>query len=93
MHITVHLGLLALFVFFAFAFGLIIRLIQVRALRHQILDLEKDKMQDHAEILQLQKKLTEQQLRLTATAATPVVPIKEKESGKPDEGKGIRATQ
>ncbi len=93
MHITVHLGLLALVVFLAIAFGLIIRLIQVRALRHQILDLEKDKMQDHAEILQLQKKLAEQQLRLTATVATPVVPLKEKESGKPDEGKGIRATQ
>jgi hypothetical protein len=93
MHITVHLGLLALVVFFAFAFGLIIRLLQVRALRGQVLDLEKDKMLDHAEILQLQKKLAEQQQRLTAPAATPVVPLKDKEAGKPEEGKGIRATQ
>ncbi|ULQ51101.1 hypothetical protein [Flavihumibacter fluvii] len=93
MHITVHLGLLALVVFFAFAFGVIFRLLQVRSLRRQILELEKDKMQDHSEILQLQRKLAEQQQRLNSPVATPVVPLKEKESGKSDEGKGIRATQ
>ncbi|MBZ5858488.1 hypothetical protein [Flavihumibacter profundi] len=93
MHITVHLGLLAFAVFSAFAVGIIFRIAQVRSLRNQVLELEKEKMQDHAEILQLQKKMAELQAKLSTPIATPVVPLKEKESGKPEEGKGIRATQ
>jgi hypothetical protein len=93
MHITVHLGMLALVFFVSIGFCLILRLAQLRSLRHQVLELEKEKMQDHSEILQLQKKLSELQVRLTAPGATPVVPLKEKESAKPEEGKAIRATQ
>jgi hypothetical protein len=92
MQITVHLGLLALVVFCAFAFGLIIRYFEVKALQSRVLDLEKEKMLDHAEILQLQKKLADQHLRVTGLAATPVVPLKEKELGKAEDAKGIRAT-
>lgn len=93
MHITIHLGLIAAAVLGAFVFGLIIRAVQVSSLRRQVLELEKEKMQDHAEILQLQRKLADQQLRINSTAATPVVPLIDKDSNKPDEGKGIRATQ
>ena len=92
MHITVHLGLLALVVFCAFAFGLILRYFEVKALQSRVLDLEKEKMHDHSEILQLQKKIADQHPRGTGLAATPVVPLKDKELGKPEEAKGIRAT-
>lgn len=94
MQITVHLGLLALVMLCAFVAGLLFRILQVKALRRQILELESEKMQDHAEILQLQKKIADQQQsRTNPPAATPVVPLIEKESGQPDNGKNKRASQ
>lgn len=93
MHINLHIGLIVLMLAIAFAVGIAFRLIQIRSLRNQVLELEKDKMQDHAEILQLQRKLAELQSRLAQPVATPVVPLIEKEQQKPDGGKGIRASQ
>lgn len=94
MQITVHLGLLALVMLCAFVAGLLFRVLQVRSLRRQILELESEKMQDHAEILQLQKKNADlQQARASQPAATPVVPLIDKDPGQPDNGKNKRATQ
>jgi hypothetical protein len=93
MHVNLPIGLIVLMLAIAFAIGITFRLIQIRSLRNQVLELEKDKMQDHAEILQLQRKLSELQSSLAQPVATPVVPLIEKEQHKPDGGKGIRASQ
>jgi hypothetical protein len=92
MHITVHLGLLVIGFFCAFLAGLIFRLIQLRILRHQIFQLEKDKLLDHAEILQLQKKIANMGRSITTdSGSTPVVLLKEKDSNLPEKGKNKKA--
>ncbi len=94
MQITVHFGVLALGLGAAVAVGLIFRLAQVKSLRKQILELEREKMQDHAEILQLQKQLADtQQAKYSQQAATPVVPLMDKEIGAVDLSKNKRASQ
>ena len=40
-------------------------MVQVNILRKQVLELEKEKMDDHAEILQLQKQLADLQSKLS----------------------------
>ena len=91
MEITVHLGLLVLAGTLAFFAGLLFRWIQVRLLRKQLLDLEKEKMEDHAEILSLQRKLSES-VNSSNPAATPVVPLKDKDV-QTDNGKNKFASQ
>lgn len=88
---NVHLGLLALLLVLAFALGFLFRAFGIKKIRDQVFDLERDKMQDHAEILQLQKLLSEKQERASAPASTPVVPLKE--NGQPENGKNKRASQ
>ncbi len=77
----------------SFVIGLLLRLVQVRILRKQVLELEREKMEDHAEILHLQKLLADQQSRPDSLPATPVVSLKDKDSGQPDNNKNFRATQ
>jgi hypothetical protein len=61
-------------------------------LKRQIFEMEKEKMLDHAEILQLQKALAGIQATKQNTASTPVVPIKDKEPNQVENGKNFRAT-
>ncbi|KIC96149.1 hypothetical protein [Flavihumibacter solisilvae] len=91
MQITVHLGLLVLAGALAFSVGLLFRWIQVKLLRKQLLELEKEKMDDHAEILSLQRKLSDS-VNSSHPAATPVVSLKEKDS-QTDNGKNKLASQ
>ncbi len=93
MVIKVHLGLLALLFLLSFLAGMLLRYLQARSLRNRVLELEGEKMQDHAEILQLQKKLAEKQDRNNPPVSTPVVPIKDKDSSQPDAGKSKIASQ
>ncbi|HEY8397114.1 MAG TPA: hypothetical protein VIK80_04180 [Flavihumibacter sp.] len=94
MQITVHFGMVALGLGSAFLMGYLIRTMQIKSLRNQILELEREKMQDHAEILQLQKQIAEyQQSRQFNQASTPVVPLKEKEIVSGDLSKNKRASQ
>jgi hypothetical protein len=67
---------------------------QIKSLRKQIMELEREKMQDHAEILQLQKQLADfQQSRANLQTPTPVVPLMEKDLGAVDLSKNKRASQ
>lgn len=94
MQITVHFGMLALGLGSAFIVGLLFRMMQVKSLRKQVLELEREKMQDHAEILQLQKQLADiQHTKYNQQAATPVVPLMEKELAAGDLSKNKRASQ
>jgi hypothetical protein len=94
MQITVHFGVIALGLGAAVSIGLLFRLGQIKSLRKQIMELEREKMQDHAEILQLQKQLADyQHSKYNQQAATPVVPLMEKELGTGDLSKNKRATQ
>lgn len=94
MQITVHFGMVALGLGSALLVGLLFRTMQIKSLRKQVLELEREKMQDHAEILQLQKKLADnQQSRFIHQASTPVVPLKDKELVTGDLSKTKRATQ
>ncbi|WP_156123748.1 hypothetical protein [Flavihumibacter sp. ZG627] len=93
MHITLHPGLIVLAMAGSFIFGLMIRMVQVNILRKQVLELEKEKMDDHAEILQLQKQLADLQNKPSnPSVSTPVVPIMDKDSGQPDAGKNYWAS-
>ena len=94
MQITVHFGVIALGLGAAVSIGLLFRLGQIKSLRKQIMELEREKMQDHAEILQLQKQLADyQHSKYTQQAPTPVVPLMEKELGTGDLSKNKRASQ
>ena len=92
LHINLHFGILALLLFLAFVAGFFLRSLNINSLRERVLELEREKMQDHAEILQLQKKMSEkQQDKASSPAATPVVALKE--NGQPDGGKNRLASK
>ncbi|MCF1716574.1 hypothetical protein L0U88_18170 [Flavihumibacter sp. RY-1] len=94
MQITVHFGVIALGLGAAVCVGLFFRMGQVGSLRKQIMELEREKMQDHAEILQLQKQLADlQHSRSSQQTPTPVVPLIEKDLGAGDLSKNKRASQ
>lgn len=97
MQITVHLGLLALVMLCAFGAGLLFRFLQVRSLSRQILELEREKMHDHAEILQLQKQMAalmqERNPDHAAAQTTRIVPLKDKGTDQPNNGNHKRASQ
>lgn len=94
MQITVHFGVIALGLAAAVSVGLLFRMAQIKSLRKQIMELEREKMQDHAEILQLQKQLADfQQSRANQQTPTPVVPLMEKDLGAVDLSKNKRASQ
>lgn len=91
LHMNLHLGVIALLLFLAFVVGFFVRSLNINALRNRVLELEREKMQDHAEILQLQKKMSEKQERAVSAGSTPVVALKE--NGQPDGGKNRLASQ
>ncbi|GAO41684.1 hypothetical protein [Flavihumibacter petaseus] len=92
MHITIHLGLLVLWALCSFLAGLVFRFLQARYLKNQLLQLEREKLENHAEILQLHKKLSELRAANENQNGTPVVQFKEKEANQPtDAGKNKRA--
>ncbi|MFT4024837.1 MAG: hypothetical protein QM664_13760 [Flavihumibacter sp.] len=91
LHLNLHFGLIALILLLAFLAGFFVRSLNISYLRNQVLELERDKMLDHAEILQLQKKIAEKQKKPAARTSTPVVALKE--NGQPEGGKNRLASQ
>lgn len=93
LQITVHIGVLALGLGGAFVVGLLARTSQLSSLRKQITELEREKMDDHAEILQLQRQVADfQNLASKDAASAPVVPLIDKEPSAKELSKNKRAS-
>ena len=71
---------LAGIVLISFFLGLMIRRAQIKSYKKKILELEKEMLSNHADILELQKHkaLLEQNLQ---ASKIPVIPLKSKEEG------------
>jgi hypothetical protein len=62
-----------------FTVGFLLRGAQIKKLRKKVLDLEKEMMSSHAEILELQKEKLQLEEKLKRSSQIPVIPINAKE--------------
>lgn len=62
-----------------FTVGFLFRTAQIKKLRGKVLDLEKEMMSSHAEILELQKEKLQLEEKLKRSSQIPVIPINSKE--------------
>lgn len=80
IELKLNVFVLAGLVFFAFLTGFIIRRSQIKSYKKKVLELEKEMLSNHADILELQKQKTQLEHNLQASKI-PVIPLNPKEEG------------
>lgn len=86
IELVIHVLWLPLVIAISVMAGMLFRIVQLKKFRKQVLFLESEMMNNHAEILKLQQKLAPFE-KSSAEITTPVVPIKEQaneDNDKPD---------
>lgn len=87
--VSMLVGILVL----AFASGLLFRGAQLKKQKRRIGELEKEMMDNHAEILELQKEKLMLESQLKGESTIPVIPITAKEEKKSDKPQDMSATK
>lgn len=84
IELTVSPLVLAGIVLVSFALGFMIRRSQIKSLKEKVVDLEKEMLNNHADILELQKTkaILEQNLQASKIPVIPLNPSKEEGSDK-----------
>ena len=82
INMYVHIFWLPLLIALSVFAGMLFRTAQLKKSRKQVFSLENEMLNNHAEILKLQKKLSSQ--TLPPDVAAPVVPLKESPEEKKD---------
>jgi hypothetical protein len=79
IELTLNVFVLTGIVFGSFVIGFLIRANQIRSLKRKIVELEKEMLNNHADILELQrsKALLEQNLQASKIPVIPLNPTKE----------------
>jgi hypothetical protein len=81
---TINISVLAGIVFVSIVLGFMIRRSQIRSLKKKIVELEKEMLSNHADILELQrsKALLEQNLQASKIPVIPLNPAKDENADK-----------
>ncbi|WP_207512245.1 hypothetical protein [Longitalea luteola] len=82
--LLIDVPILAGIILIAFASGFLLRSTQLKKQKKKVLELEKEMMSSHAEILDLQKERLELEEKLKGSSKIPVIPISTKEEKKSD---------
>lgn len=82
--LSVDVSMLVGIIIGAFAIGFVLRAAQIKKLKGKVADLEKEMMDSHAEILELQKDKLLLEEKLKGSSSIPVIPITSKEDKKAD---------
>jgi hypothetical protein len=79
IELTLNVFVLTGIVFGSFVIGFLIRANQIRSLKRKVLELEKEMLNNHADILELQRSnaLLEQNLQASKIPVIPMNPTKE----------------
>ena len=75
----VDIPMLIGFIVAGFTVGFLLRGAQIKKLKVKVLDLEKEMMSSHAEILELQRDRLQLEEKLKRSSNIPVIPINSKE--------------
>ncbi|OQP64876.1 hypothetical protein A3860_19180 [Niastella vici] len=82
--LSIEVSMLAGIIAIAFATGFLLRHSQLKKLQFKVTDLEKEMIDSHAEILELQRDRLLLEEKLKGNSNIPVIPITAKEEKKSD---------